>query len=74
MNDTLSWLDAIDSYSSKTAKQKILANLKLSSAKFKIQCKNTLYFYMWNILNVNFLYKDTFGYHKRTGSKYALIM
>ena len=41
MQFTLSWLEAIDSYSSKSAKQKILANLKLSSAKFKVQCKNT---------------------------------
>ena len=41
MQFTLSWLEAIASYSSKTAKQKILAKLELSSAKFKLQCKNT---------------------------------
>ena len=44
MQFTLSWLEAIDSYSSKTAKQKILAKLKLSSAKFKLQCKNAHYY------------------------------
>ena len=33
MQFTLNWLEAIDSHSSKTAKQKTLAKLQLSSAK-----------------------------------------
>ena len=37
----------------------------------KEELENEKNFSMWNILNVNFLYKDMFGYHKRTGSKYA---
>ena len=42
-NPTLSWLEAIDSYSDETTKQEILVKLNLSSAKFKFYCKITHY-------------------------------